>query len=247
MTPRAWPAEDPGAPYLFFDAYPLDRGERPDFAGAMTHDADRDGDADVRGGILKATDGVAYGYTAWFRDNFARLDGIRGAYHFLQFGSPGGSQAEFYVRTVEAAGGWDDRTIMPIVDVELGGERHPNRRASGQQIIECTSRFAERAKALTGRRVMLYGRGAMRDLGIVDKMGCDCVWNPSYTARMTMHGLEAWTVDDVVLWQYGGDGTGDATVHRLPLAITGLGKIDLSVYVDGARPATMQSLRARLI
>ena len=239
--------ESPSPPYLLFDCYPFDRGPLPDFETGASTDTDADGNPNVIGGILKCTDGVAYGYTGWFLDNWKRLSGFRGAYHYLQFGQDPRVQADFYLRIMALAGGWDARAIMPIVDVELGGERSANRHASAQQVIDCTTAWAERVRGVTGRRVMLYGRGAMRDLGICDKMGCGAVWNPSYTASPSMHGLEAWTLDDVVLWQYGGDGVGDASRHHLPLAIPGLGKIDLSVYVDGARAPTLESFRRRVI
>ncbi len=238
------PAEDPGPPYILYDVYPFDRGPLPDFADADATDTDGDGTSNVVGGILKCTDGIAYGYTSWFLANWKRLSGLRGAYHYLQFGEDPIAQADFYLRIMALAGGFDDRAIMPIVDVEFGGERAANRRASKQQIIDCASRWSAHVKARTGRRVMLYGRGAMRDLGIVDKMGCDCVWNPSYTASPSMHGLEAWTIDDVVLWQGSGDGV---SAWKLPHELNGLGKIDISVYVDGARVPTWKSLRARLI
>ena len=139
---------------------------------------------------------------------------------------------------------------------EFGGERASNRKASTQQIVDQASAFAYRVKEKTGRRCMLYGRGANRDRSITSKMGCDCVWNPSYTERMVTNGLVGtlpdgnkapWTIDDIVGWQYGGDGVGVNTTHKLPLEIKGFGKIDLSVYIDGARVPTLASLKARMI
>lgn len=256
--------KDPGQPYLFFDLYPFDLGDLPNFSVPDHTDVDGDGDTDYVGGILKATDGVSYGYTNWFITNFQRLKeseryGVgwfRGAYHYLQFLQPGATQADFYLKTVEKAGGWDDGVIMPIVDIEFGGERASNRKASTQQIVDQASAFAYRVKEKTGRRCMLYGRGANRDRSITSKMGCDCVWNPSYTERMVTNGLVGtlpdgnkapWTIDDIVGWQYGGDGVGVNTTHKLPLEIKGFGKIDLSVYIDGARVPTLASLKARMI
>ncbi len=260
--------EDPGGPYLLFDLYPFDLGPLPDFTVPARSDADGDGDADFVGGILKATQGTAYGYTAWFVDNFKRLrvaggdrygsSWFRGAYHYLEFTQDPIKQADFYLSVIDKAGGWDDGCIVPIVDVEFGGERSANRRATTAQIIDSTTAFADRCRAVTGRRVMLYGRGAMRDRSIRSKMGCDLVWNAAYTATMVTNGLvgelpdghEApWTIDDIALWQYSGDGTGDARKHKLPLTITGFGhgKVDVSAFIDGARKPTLARLRERLL
>lgn len=138
---------------------------------------------------------------------------FRGAYLFLNFWQDGVAQADNYLDTAKDAGGWDKGDIIPIIDVELGQDgkdgkhkRNPNQDATPQQIIDCTTACAQKLKSVTGRKVMLYGRGAMRDKSIKNKMGCDVVWNPAYTPTMIMHGLEAWTMDDVVLWQYCGDG-----------------------------------------
>lgn len=261
-------AEDPGPPYLLFDLYPFDLGPLPAFDAAAAFDADDDGDADIRGGILKATDGVAYGYTSWFVENFKRMietagdnrgkSTFLGAYHYTQFFEDGVQQAEFYLRILEAAGWTPGVDIVPIVDVEFGGERAANHRATTPQIIDVVSAFAERCIQITGRGCMLYGRGTMRDRSIESRMGCDRVWNPAYTATMVTNGLcgtlpngraAPWSVDDVVLWQYGGDGTGDTRVHKLPIEVRGFGhgKVDISVYVDGARPPTLETMRKRLL
>ncbi len=93
--------------------------------------------------------------------------------------------------------------------------------------------------------MILYGRGAMRDLGINDKMGCDLVWNPAYTAQMVTHGLEAFALEDIVLWQYCGDGT--AAIKTLPSTVPGFGPCDLSVFVKGAQAPTLQMVRDNLL
>ncbi|MDQ1446832.1 MAG: lysozyme [Acidimicrobiaceae bacterium] len=266
MTDTVLPiVEDPGPPYLLFDLYPFDldnphtpRIEDPPFERVV------EAGPPWCGGILKATDGTRYNDAGWFVRNFDRLRTVasqryasswfRGAYHYLQFAQDPATQADAYVNTVERAGGWDAGTIMPIVDVEFGPERAPNHRANTQQIIDCCAAFAERCRDRTGRRVMLYGRGVMRDRSIVSKMGCDRVWNPSYTAHMVTNGLctvdgkpGPWAIEDIAIWQYGGDGTGDASQHKLPLAVPGLGRIDVSVHVNGAQKPTLHSLRAALL
>jgi lysozyme len=238
-----------GPPFLIVDAS-AHTGAAPRWDVLAAH-------PNVVGVIIKATQGTSYA-PAWFHEHWPRVRDVararygdtwfRGAYHYLEFLQDGAKQADFFLDAIDRAGGWGAGDIHPIVDVELGGPGARNRDASAAQIIACTTAFARRVKDRTGRRVMLYGRGAMRDLGINSKMGCDVVWNPSYTRTMVTNGLSAWKLDDVALWQYAGDGAGDASVHGLPLSIPGFSSnMDLSVYIDGDRKPTLDGLRRRLV
>jgi GH25 family lysozyme M1 (1,4-beta-N-acetylmuramidase) len=217
------------------------------------------------GAIIKATQGPK-GYSndhGWFKKNWPIVRSIggdrygstwfRGAYLFLNLWDNGITQAEHYLATVLDAGGWANGDMIPIIDVELGndGAKDPKRRngnqdASTQLIIDCTTACADKLRSETGRNVMLYGRGAMRDRGIVSKMGCDAVWNPAYTSTMVVHGLEAWTLDEIVLWQYCGDGVAAIDEKKLPRTIANFGKVDISVYIDGSRKTTLESFITRL-
>jgi len=217
------------------------------------------------GGILKASQGIK-GYNndgGWFKRNWAMLKDVagdrygrtwfRGAYVFLNFWQDGAAQADYYLEVIDNAGGWDTGDIIPIVDVELGNDgsngkpRNKNQDAGKQQIIDCTTACAQRLKEVTGRNVMLYGRGAMRDKRINDKMGCDIVWNPCYTPSIVMHGLEAWTLDDVALWQYCGDGTAALPDQKkFPRTIPDFGNADISVYIEGSNKPSFENLKSRL-
>lgn len=238
------------APFLFVDLYPLDLGPKPPWdvlAGTESY----------VGGIIKAMEGTGYRDRGWFKANWPRVRDaggdrygdtwFRGAYLFLRFAVDGADQADAYLKAVEDAGGWDDGDIHPIIDVELGKPTNPNYKASAQQIIDCTTACAERLKEETDRRVMLYGRGAMRDKEITDHMGCDVVWNPAYTSTMVRNGLQSWDLDDIVMWQYCGDGK--ATFPKLPHNVPGFGhgKVDISVYIQGAEKPDLDTLRDRLI
>jgi GH25 family lysozyme M1 (1,4-beta-N-acetylmuramidase) len=246
--------EYPEPPFLFVDCYPFDFDdphtavlEDPPWTELLS-------DERVRGVVLKATDGSAWRYTEWFKRNYRRLRDLFGAdravtrliggYSFLQLTQYPKPQAEFYLRTLHDAGWWPG-DIVPIVDVEAGGPQHPNRRASAQQVIDCTTAFAEQVEAELGHGVMLYGRGLMRDLGIRSRMGCDRAWDPSYTRTIITHGLEAFTLDEIVMWQDIGDGEGDTTVTKLPKQIAGHA-IDISVAIDGDRTPAWERTRARL-
>jgi hypothetical protein len=240
--------DDPGPPYLFVDLYSKDLGPHPPWSVLPRTPG-------FCGAILKAYEGMKFDDGGWFRDNWQAVRDVggdryctswfRGAYLFLKFAQSGGDQADAYLQAVEAAGGWDRGDILPVIDVELGSETNSNRRATAQQVIDCTTACAGRLREQTGRNVMLYGRGAMRDLEINDRMGCDVVWNPAYTSTMVRHGLEAWGLDDIALWQYCGDG--QAAYDKLPSEVPGFGKIDISVYVQGAEPPTLEALRHRLV
>jgi GH25 family lysozyme M1 (1,4-beta-N-acetylmuramidase) len=256
--------QDPGQPYLFVDLFSGDDGR---LVGKHPNWQVLASTKGYFGAILKAWDGTKFNDAGWFQHHWpaVRAGGgdrygdtwFRGTYLFLEFSQSGADQADAYLQAVDSAGGWDHGDILPIVDAEQGGEgkpamngkpavpAHPNRSATKQQVIDCVTACAYRIRERTGRRVILYGRGVMRDLGINDRMGCDLVWNPAYTSTMVRHGLEAWTLEDVVLWQYCGDGT--AAVASLPRSVPGFGSCDLSVFVKGAQPPTLQLLRDNLL
>jgi len=192
------------------------------------------------GAILKATEGVSYAGARWFVENWPRVRAaggsrcttswFRGAYHFLLFHRDGVEQADYFLDTVDRAGGWDDGDLLPIVDVELGGERHPNRRASRDEVIAVVSAWIARVRERTGRKVILYGRGAMRDLGIRSRMGASYLWNPSYTGSMRPCDSIGWPSSLVPLWQYT-DGITNLSSH--PTEVAGFGAVDASVFRGG--------------
>jgi GH25 family lysozyme M1 (1,4-beta-N-acetylmuramidase) len=256
--------QDPGQPYLFVDLYSGDDGRLVGKQPAWQVLANTKG---FFGAILKAWDGTKFNDGGWFRRHWPAVrdaggdrygvSWFRGAYLFLEFSQSPADQADAYLAAIEAAGDWGPGDILPIIDAEQGGEGrpaangkpavppHPNRRASKQQVIDCVTACADRIRERIGRRVILYGRGIMRDLGIKDRMGCDLVWNPAYTATMVRSGLDAWGSEDVVLWQYCGDGT--AVIASLPHSISGFGACDISVFVKGAQRPTLQLVRDNLL
>lgn len=250
---------DHGGPYLFIDLYPLD------FDRAATRGVIEDppwesllADPRVTGVWLKATDGIRWSdaYVHWFVRNFRRVASlvgdrrgrsfVLGGYSFVQTTLSGRKQADYMMSVLQQAGWTPGVDMVPVMDIEEGGATHPNRKATNQQVVDAGHDFSERVRELTGGGTMLYGRGTMRDRKIVDTFGADRVANPSYTARMVVNGLiPPWTLDDIVLWQYCGDGVGDSSVTKLPLKMAGHG-IDLSVAIHGARKPTLKSTIQRL-
>ena len=171
---------------LLVDVYAGDIGGKPQWDAVVAA-------PNFIGGIIKATQGTNYA-PDWFDTNWAKIreaggdrycqDWFRGAYHFLNLQEDGAAQADYYLAKIDKAGGFGPGDIIPIVDVELGGEgtqgadgqihnRNPNQDASAQQIIDCTTAWANKVREATGQQIMLYGNGAMRDKSINDRMGCD--------------------------------------------------------------------------
>lgn len=173
------------------------------------------------GAILKATQGTAYRLD-WFRKFWPLLkslagerygvDWFRGAYAFLNLTQSGVKQAEYFLRAVDAAGGWSSGDLWPFLDVELGNDgkngkpKGANWAASKSQIVDCTLSAAEFIKARTGREVGLYGNGAMRDKGIRSKMGCSHLWLPRYSKSVPSDILTRAGWNQMAMWQYAGDG-----------------------------------------
>jgi GH25 family lysozyme M1 (1,4-beta-N-acetylmuramidase) len=229
---------------LLVDVYAKDVNGKPAWEAVVAA-------PDFIGGIIKATQGLHYA-PEWFDTNWAKLKVVtpdrygkswfRGAYHFLNFNESGTDQADFYLKRIERAGGFDHGDIIPIVDVELGdngavrpngthGTRNPNQDASKQQIIDCTTEWATRVRQVTGQQIMLYGNGAMRDKGINDRMGCDWLWIPRFTAKLPaeMYNRAGWDLESLAMWQYCGDGT--AALPDYPNEVPGFGKVDISVVI----------------
>src|SRR5712691_7585999 len=100
---------------VFVDYYEGDTG--PDLAAVSA-------DERYAGAILKATEGLYYAGGAWFPREWSSAHNqagygdtwLRGCYHFLKFNQDGTAQADFYLKTVDAAGGWDKGDLWPIVD-----------------------------------------------------------------------------------------------------------------------------------
>jgi hypothetical protein len=187
---------------------------------------------------VKAAGGERCGNT-WFR----------GAYHFLEFAKDGRAQADWYLSVVERAGGFDPSgDFWPVVDCELGGQQTGSRTWTAQQVIDCTSAFAARCKSELGREVMLYGNGAMRDLKIKDRMGCDWLWCPRYTDVLPREIYEraGWSTSSLALWQYAGDGVGGDNVglKGYPSSAPGLGTAcDISALtITGGLPGLRAAL-----
>lgn len=161
------------------------------------------------GAILKVTQGPRnYVGVPWFLKNWPALRAaggdeygntwFRGSYHYLEVAQSGAVQADYFLRTVEQAGGWGIDDLPPAVDVEQGS----NEGATRSQVLDATSEWAETVKTKLGCKVMLYGHTLMRDLNITSHMGCDYLWAPQYNDALTDNEDIGWPDNLVAFWQY---------------------------------------------
>ena len=156
--------------------------------------------------VLKASEGLYYDAGKWFTTQWAAIKAagirFRGAYHFLNLGQSGTAQAIYFLGVLGRAGGLGDGDMV-VVDVELGGS-NVHYYVTAASVVKTVTDFVRHVKAVTGRKVVLYGAGAMRDLKITDRMACDLLWMPRYTATLPQDKVAAigWDEESLLAWQY---------------------------------------------
>jgi len=191
------------------------------------------------GAVLKNTEGLYYNGGEWFTSNWQSMkmaaqaagrygvDFFRGCYHYIYVGESGTKQAQYYQAQIEAAGGWGNGDLWPIVDVENADQ--PADMSKGQ-IIDCVSQWAETITAITGRAPMLYGRTLLAQYNITDHMGCQLLWTADLSSTLPASVYEkiGWSRDQVFGWQYCEDGSG--ALKGYPMT-TPIGKLDCSAMI----------------
>lgn len=242
---------DVAGPFLVADLYWRDLDGKPDWSALFeaTWGPDVDGARHLyNGAILKATEGASYYPTAidWFKRSWKAVraserygvDFVRGAYHYLRFDVDGERQADYYLRTVESAGGWGPGDVLPIVDIEFGGASSRNRKTARATVERNARAWVAKVKRVTGRGVILYGGASLGELGIRDRLGASWLWPASYTARMNSREATSigWTLSEVAMWQYTDGRVAKAVTTRgtvLPRTVPGFGAVDCSVFLAG--------------
>jgi len=189
------------------------------------------------GWVGKASQGDYYSAPSWFRGCWqdathaaSTVDFWRGAYHYVDFQTDPTKQADFYLDAVGEPN-WDDPLLLPpIVDVERGGQRLAN--PTKQQVVDCVSAVVTRLRGATGRAPILYGGSLLRDLGIVEHMGCAWLWIARYAAKLPVDAYASigWTLDQVFAWQYAGDG--ESYLAGYP-KLSPIGRTDISSVLVG--------------
>lgn len=203
-------------------------------------------DSRYAGGTIKATQGTSYPEPAleWFKENWSFLRGVggdnngkqwfRGCYHFLDLLPPSGTsnqsygtlQAEFYLETLESAGGLAAGDLPPIVDLEIAGAK--GQKVSNEQVEEITTAWANTVQFELGRRPMLYRRSKDTDFpGLTSHMGCSFLWAKRYAQELGKL-TNGW--NHAVLWQYtDGKYVNDTYPNEAP----GIGHTDTSLVLIG--------------
>lgn len=226
------PSTDSASTILFPDLYRYTASGKPDWTELS---------ADPRyfGAILKGLEGSSYpAGEPWFLEQWPKLreagrerygkTWFRGAYHHLMLRSDGAQQAEAFLMLIEKAGGWGAGDLPPIADLERGQEGGRNHDVSKQQVEDVAGAWAETIRAALGGTVLLYGRDAMRALGITSRMGFDHLWAPQYNHQLDSTEPIGWPRELVKLWQYS-DGKTEFT--KDPSWAPGIGPCDMNKFL----------------
>lgn len=176
--------------------------------------------ADVEAAIIKATGEETAGPVPFKDSRFlgnwrmAKDAGIRvGAYHFMdgERGSGSGlAEANFFLETVEMAGGFQPGDIRPVLDVEWP----PGRLFDVTQLAECANHVWERC----GKAPIIYtGRwywDRIQDRDFFDWLGGCPLWIAGYT-KTCPSAPKPWL--NVALWQFTDKGRVDGIAGPVDL------------------------------
>lgn len=213
--------------------------------------------------IGKASQGTRYRYDAWLRDLVQRFRGAAGAgygvdlfdgfYAYLDLGAPGAPQVDLALEVIAAAGGEGAGTLPLMLDVERGGQVHPDA-ISRAQVEDVTRAAAARYHELTGREATLYGGELLRSCCVADRLGCARSAVALYGPRLgRQFGEHAETTTDflaatgtdlehLLLWQYAAaDGAPTTPPPGYPGMAPGIGRVDIGAVVA---PGGIEALRA---
>ena len=144
--------------------------------------------------FIKATEGSSLVDPRFdFNYKEARKTGLRvGAYHFFSYDSPGTSQADLFIETVEKIPGM----LPPVIDVEFYGDKEYNQpdRESTQRELGI---LIDRLEAHYGMMPILYATEKSYQLYIAGSYpDCD-IWIRNVITSPTLSDDRKW-----VFWQY---------------------------------------------
>ena len=128
---------------------------------------------DIQFAYIKATEGSAY-VDGRFAENYreARQTELRvGAYHFFSFDSPGATQAENFIETVEAYDG-----MLPlVVDVEFYGNRAADP-PDPEEVCPQLQAYLDAVEEAYGMRPVIYATYESWELYIEEKFDDYPLW-----------------------------------------------------------------------
>ena len=152
--------------------------------------------------FIKATEGSQY-VDPRFAYNWEQAVGTGlkfGAYHFFSFDSPGGTQVENFLSTVNRAEGM----LPPVVDVELYGQYKRTPRPAAEVWPELTA-MLDALEAEYGAKPILYATQAAYDLYLKERYEDYPLWIRSVYTYPVVKGWTFWQYSDrMVLKGYSG-------------------------------------------
>ncbi|MCM1227424.1 MAG: glycoside hydrolase family 25 protein [Clostridium sp.] len=144
--------------------------------------------------FIKATEGS--GFTdEYFAENYknsAQTDIRIGAYHFFSFDSPGKTQAENFIKTVEKR----DNMLPPVIDVEYyngNGSDPPNEEKARQNLNDLIYEL----KSYYGMEPIIYATDVTYNRYIKNHFENNDIWIRSVFTEAALSDDREWT-----FWQY---------------------------------------------
>ncbi|MCH5340975.1 MAG: glycoside hydrolase family 25 protein [Acetatifactor sp.] len=147
---------------------------------------------DIQFAYIKATEGSFY-VDERFAENYrgAKQTGLRvGAYHFFSFDSPGATQAENFIATVEPF----DGMLPPVVDVEFYGNKEADP-PDPEEVRFQLQTYLDAVEAAYGLRPVIYATYESWELYIVNQFDDYPLWIRDIWKRPD-------TSVDWIFWQY---------------------------------------------
>ena len=175
-------------------------------------------------GIVKVSEGLGtpdrvFGKGRWQAMRDAGL--VRGVYHFArpQKGRDPKDEVKEFLDLVDAAGGFDEGDLVPVLDLEAFGKAG---KLSAKQTFEWASGFAEAVHARVGRRPIIYTGVFWRETmgNPPDNLRCP-LWLAAFVRDPKPFVPVAWAKESFAIWQHTETGSsagvpGNVDLNRLP-------------------------------
>jgi lysozyme len=146
---------------------------------------------------------------------------VRGVYHFArpQKGRDPKDEVREFLGLVDAAGGFEDGDLVPVLDLEAFGKAG---KLTAKQTLEWASGFAEEVHARVGRRPIIYTGVFWRETmgNPPDNLQCP-LWLAAFVKDPKPFVPTAWARESFAIWQHTETGStagvpGNVDLNRLP-------------------------------
>ncbi len=163
---------------------------------------------------------------------------IRGAYHFAHPASDAVTQADFFVSTVDGAGGYNSsKTMQLVLDLEdadgLGSD----------EVWKWVQTFAARVKDLTDRPPIVYtGYYFWRDnVGGTDNLDMP-LWIASYTSPDPVGVPTPWESVGWAFWQYDDNGASEPGGDAGTIPGIQASGVDVDYFINSGTYPSLEAL-----